>query len=141
MNTEILNRYKLIRNNVELTNVELELIESRKGKFKDDLSLSIKRGVKLTSDDNAEIYLATSLEDGHEEDATFINVVFKGICKSLGEIKGEEFKKYTYEQIVPLLLPYAREIISNTMVRMKLPIFVIPTMDVLESIRENDIQD
>lgn len=48
---------------------------------------------------------------------------------------------YMIDQVVPLLLPYVREIVSSTMARMNLPIFTIPTMDVLDSIEANLSKD
>lgn len=133
--------YKLIRYSVQVLDVELvELYckKNKRGNLGDsrEISLKISREVGEVSDEILDVYLAVKLTGPDE--FFDIELVYKGICRNLDKKLNEElFKEYAYNQIVPLLLPYARECISNTLARMQLPIYLIPTMDVLQTIEEN----
>lgn len=138
----MLDYYNLIRTNVQILNVELVTLECRKSENISgelDVDLNIERKVGSIDKEKGEIYLESKFE-AKNEDGVMISVfsVFKGYCKSTSDtLEEEDFKSYLYEQVVPLLLPYARECIASTMTRMNLQPFYIPTMDVLSSLKVN----
>jgi preprotein translocase subunit SecB len=137
----IMEYYQLIRNEVKLIDVELVSLQCAKNQNEqeeneDKILLKLHREVKLISEREAEIFLRAVV--GFENDGPFLfDLRYKGLCISVGELQDEDFEKYAYEQVVPLLLPYARECVSSTMARMALPIYTIPTMDVLQTIEVN----
>lgn len=63
-------------------------------------------------------------------------------CKGMFELKGgqkmeeSEYEKRLELQIVPQLLPYIRSAIASLSSLVRVPV-ILPTMDVLESIRQN----
>ncbi|ATH94561.1 protein-export chaperone SecB [Bacillus glycinifermentans] len=135
-----LDYYKFIRTSVQLSNVKLLSINCKnydKGVKDEQLSLVLNRAVNVVSDTKALIQLHTKVH--FEEGGPFsIEVVFQGETKLLDtNINKEDFERYNYDQVVPLLLPYARECVANLLARMNLPIYTIPTMDILESIKHN----
>lgn len=133
--------YKLIRYSVQVLDVELVELNCKKNKQGSlgdsrEISLKISREVGEISGEILDVYLAVKLIGPNE--FFDIELVYKGICRNLDKTLNEDlFKDNAYNQIVPLLLPYARECISNTLARMQLPIYLIPTMDVLQTIEEN----
>jgi len=140
----VLDYYKLIRNSVQILDVELVSLECSKSEnISSDanlgVNLEIQRKVELVDKLSGKIYLKAQFEAKHEDEILIsISLVYKGICKNTSETLGEEdFKHYLYDQVVPLLLPYARECISSIMTKMKLSAFYIPTMDVLNSLKVN----
>lgn len=139
----MLDYYKLIRNSAQILDVELISLECSKSEniSSDDMkvNLDIQRKVGSVDKLNGEIYLKVQFEVKNEDEILIsISLAYKGTCRNTSETLGEEdFKNYLYDQIVPLLLPYARECISSVMTKMKLSPFYIPTMDVLNSLRAN----
>lgn len=135
------NYYQLIRNSVKLIHAELKSLKSikRSEDFDDEDGVVIKlqRNVQLIDEDTAEIYLRAVV--GFEEEGPFLfDVVYKGVCINVNtELSNNEFEKYAHDQIVPLLLSYVRECIASTMARMDLPVFLLPTIDVLGSMEKN----
>lgn len=133
--------YKMIKNSVKLVEVELLSMNCYKrdtGKKEDkggEVHILLQRDVNLISSDQVEIILKSriGIEDGPFE----FNIVYKGLCVSSMELSNHQLEQYAYDQIVPLLLPYLRECVASTMARMRLPIFTLPTMDVLDSIEAN----
>lgn len=136
--------YKIIKNSIQFIDVELVDSVCRKidtlGNSNGQVNLKFSRNVKTIEEGKAIIYMTTYLTGPDE--LFYIEVTFKGVCKKIDKSISEEiFVKYAKEQIVPLLLPYAREYVSNTLVRMKLPIFLLPTIDILLSMEENNVED
>jgi preprotein translocase subunit SecB len=140
-----LDYYKLIRNNVQLTKVELISMECYKRDVKleeKQITLKLQSGVNLLDSKKAEAILRTIVGWEEEEEGPFLfTIVYRGICESKGEAEGEEFEEYVSHQVVSLLLPYARECVATTLARMNLPIYTIPTMDVLGSLHANKEAD
>ncbi|HHB2053553.1 protein-export chaperone SecB [Bacillus paramycoides] len=137
---ETLDYYKIIRNSVQLLDVKLEHLECNNYGYKrgekPEINLKIQRKTKIMNEKQVKISLQVVLD--FEENAPFhFKVIYSGVCEAMKELEEEEFEQYAYEQVVPLLLPYVRECITNTLSRMKLPIFYLPTIDVLETIKVN----
>ncbi|MEK6449719.1 protein-export chaperone SecB [Priestia aryabhattai] len=136
--------YKLIANSVQLSDVELISMKCLNKGFsneKDEQTVSIKMQRKVEMKNNTEAILFLRTIVGGENSPFLFDIVYKGVCNSLADITVEQFEQYAYVQVVPLLLPYARECITSTMARMGLPIFTLPTMDILDSYEENDASD
>jgi len=100
------------------------------------LDMAIQGKTELIDSTKAVIYLKVTL--GRKQDYPFyIDIVHKGLCYSNGEVKDGELEKYANDQIIPLLLPYARESVSSIMTKMNLPVYTIPTIDVLGTLKVN----
>lgn len=129
-------KYQLLANSIQLVDVELDTLEAKRlqgdsGKLNIELTRRIE-----SAPSGVAIFLRVILE--FEEDGPFrIITIHKGICEASGDISEEEINDYAYHHVVPLLLPYARECIANTITRMGLPAFPLPTMDVLKSMAAN----
>lgn len=137
---EILDYYKIIKTTIQLTEVELKKMYcENRGMFEGfdtTVDIKLKRKVINVSKNDAKIELDAQV--GSDKTPFFFDIEYTGICESKNtEINKETLEKYAYDNIVPLLLPYVRECVSSTMARMQLPVFTIPTMDVLNSMEEN----
>jgi preprotein translocase subunit SecB len=138
---ETLEYYKFIRNSIQFHNVELVSMNCMKRDLNlvkesgNEVYISLHREVKLLSENQAEITLHSKIgiEDGPFE----FDIVYKGHCNAMIELSNLQFEQYAYDQVVPLILPYVRECVASTMARMGLPIFTLPTMDVLDAIEAN----
>lgn len=137
---ETLEYYKFIRTSVQLENVRLISLNCSINEENPDnknLTLDLGRAVKVVSDTEALLRLNTRVY--FEGGGPFsIDVIYEGGASlTKDEIDRESFEKYSFDQVVPLLLPYARECVANVLARMGFPIYTIPTMDVLESMKQN----
>lgn len=138
---ETLEYYKFIRNSVQLVDAELVSFNCLK-RFPNEINneskevqILLQREVNLISEKKAELFLRSKV--GIDEGIFEFDILFKGVCVATDELNKVSFEQYVYNQVVPLLLPYVRECIASTMARMKLPIFTLPTMDILDSLEAN----
>ncbi|WP_328699292.1 protein-export chaperone SecB [Bacillus safensis] len=135
-------QYEIAYNSIQLQNVQLESLNCvNRGidQFDDnsELDLEFFRKVDLENETESKIYLKTIV--GFKEKGPFlIEMVYSGECKLLDDDEVQNFKDYCDKQVVPLLLPYIRENVSNTLIRMGLPNFTVPTIDVVASYIKND---
>lgn len=141
---KLLEEYIIAKNSIQLIDVELMVLNSEKNiaveKEGKGLSLEIKREVGAIDGNVLDAFLHVDIVG--PDDLFKIHLVLRGICNRFDlEITDNKFKEYAHSQIVPLLLPYARECISNTLNRMKLPIFYLPTIDVLDTLKVNKKND
>jgi len=143
---EELEYYKLIRNSIQLQDVRLLSLEFRsndweKERPKSGISLQIHRSAQVLDERRAEINLQVGISFKEDKGPFNANITYGGLCVATQELNEEEFKEYVYEQVVPLLLPYVRECVSSTLAKMRLPIFYLPTIDVLETLKKNKIKE
>lgn len=138
---ELMEYYTICANSVQLAEVKLEQMNCinrglKENSVEQEIEISLQRSVELISSSKAEIAL-TARVGFEEEGPFFFYIVYSGICKLLDPSKEDDFEKYSYDQVVPLLLPYVRECVASTLSRMDLPIFTIPTIDVLKTLEVN----
>ncbi len=67
-----------------------------------------------------------------------IEVVYSGTFKANKEIYEEQMQDWVEAQIVPQLLSYSRSVISHLTSLMAIPPISLPTMDVIESLEQNN---
>lgn len=142
-----LENYRIVANSIQLKSVRLyRLSVERKqesiGK-EAKVRLNFKRSVKLKKGNNGRNELLIFLETKFEEiGGNFtISFVYEGLVKSKEDIETDTFKDYAYQQVIPLLLPYARTTLTSLLMQMKLPGFEIPTIDVMQSRAANGDSD
>ncbi|MED4705224.1 protein-export chaperone SecB [Bacillus velezensis] len=137
---DLMGYYTLCANSVQLDEVKLEQMNcinrGLENRVENEVEISLQRRVELIDSSKAEIALRARV--GFEEEGPFFfDIVYSGICNLSDPSKEDEFEKYTYDQVVPLLLPYVRECVASMLSRMGLPIFTIPTIDVLKTLEVN----
>lgn len=142
---DVWNYYKMIRYNIQLADVELVEMECKKNDdFENEKELQLKSLVETKSelvDGECFIYSRVILDFNGEEPGEgpfFIKVAYRGVCIQNGSLDEETFKTQSEEQAVTFLLPYLRECVSELLSRMKLPIYYLPTLDVLQSMKANN---
>ncbi|EJQ61748.1 protein-export chaperone SecB [Bacillus mycoides] len=136
--------YKLIRNSVQLQDVRLISMECRNlisdsNEGEREVTVRVKRSVELLDEQCAEIMMQAWVGFENQDGPFEFQITYGGLCVSDEGLPEEDFKEYAYNQVVPLLLPYVRECVSSTMARMNMPIFYLPTLDVLETLKANEI--
>ncbi|MEX3746520.1 hypothetical protein [Lysinibacillus xylanilyticus] len=141
-NQEFLNELNFQRNSIQLRDVELLEIKFTNigiDEYK-DLPFQLNRHAEI-EEKHVNIYLIAII--GDEEKSGFnMEVKYKGEVYSVEDEMGmEELKNYALQHVIPMLLPYVREVSSSIINRTDLPYFMLPTLDVinyLKSIRENE---
>lgn len=131
-------KYKTIKNHVQLQEVELvSLACERLAGNNTEIQMNTERKIDVINEKTVEIFLRVNID--FESDAPFrMTVVYKGTCVSLVDINEETLKNYAFSIAVSLLLPYARECVASTMARMGLPVFNLPTIDILATLQGNE---
>lgn len=143
---ETIEYYTLIRNNVQLQDVRLismeckNLISDANEGENREVIVRIRRGVELLDKQHAEITMQAFIGFEDQNGPFEFKIIYGGLCVCQESLPEEEFHEYAYNQVVPLLLPYVRECVSNTMARMNMPIYYLPTLDVLETLKSNEIE-
>lgn len=142
---ETLEYYKIIKNKVQFVHAELvsmncvknEVTPEHEGEEEKsyEVKISMSREVGTVLENKADFFLHSKV--GIPEGPFDFEITYKGVCIATDELDKVSFEQYVYNQIVPLLLPYVRECVSSTMARMSLPIFTLPTMDILDSLEAN----
>ncbi|ATC52505.1 MULTISPECIES: protein-export chaperone SecB [Bacillus] len=140
--TTIYKQYEIAYNSIQLQNVQLESLNCINRGIEEfdensELDLEFFRKVDLENETKAKISLKAIV--GFKEKGPFlIEMVYSGECTLLDNDEMLNFKDYCDKQVVPLLLPYIRENVSNTLIRMSLPNFTVPTIDVVASYIKNE---
>jgi len=141
---ESLENYKIVSNSIQLQNVKLRDVSVvSNGEISEELNvrLNFKRGIEsLGASDKENNEVLVILKTIFEETSGKFSVSFtyEGLVEAKDEeLESEILEKYAYQQVVPLLLPYARMTLNFLLTQMHLPHFEIPTIDVMRSREEN----
>lgn len=134
---------QLVRHPVQLRDVVVEKIECNRYEHSHDLQsheveLNIKPSThaKIIDSNTAIAYLTIEIETKSEPKVLEIKVNLRGTCTT--DDKDEErLKEFTEVNALPLLLPWAREIISNLTVKMGFPPIMLPTINVRKTLEAN----
>lgn len=142
---EEMNTYKLSRDTVQLIAVDTLSMSVRKikpiaGKGK-RLNLSINKEVIRAKEETDTIKGTIGVQiyvmDEHDERCAVINVFQMGIFRAGKKLEMNEFYHRVDVQLVPQLISYVRSAVSILAAESGLAPIVLPTMDVLKSMREN----
>lgn len=139
-NKDFLDELNFQRNSIQLRSVELlECNFENLGIDEyEDLPFELNKQAEIDGD-HVNIYLTAIL--GNEEKSGFkMKVKYKGVVHSVVEMGMEELQNYALQHVIPMLLPYVREVSSSLINRTDLPYFMLPTLDVinyLKSTRDN----
>lgn len=79
--------------------------------------------------------VAGLMRPDNEEEVMEIVALYRGRFEANPDAMADDLEQWVDMQVAPLLLPYARVIVSDTSIRMGYPPITLPTMDVLESIK------
>lgn len=133
--------YELIRSQVQLTNVYLHELRVKRCNGNDNkLRLRVLYSHDNHHGNSMDIYMKVEI-DFMDNGPFELTCVYKGELKASDTLEDDEFVKFAEAHAVPFLLPYVRECISSTLARMQLPIYMLPTIDILESMRSFDVKD
>ncbi|WP_052414724.1 hypothetical protein [Paenibacillus sp. FSL R5-0345] len=139
-----LKAYNFARIGVQLEKVILEEITTKKNCDEVDANYVVKLefGTKTTVIDEETVdgYLRIVVNLQQEENDSNdleIVVVYRGRFVRNPESSITNLEQWVDMQVVPLLLSYIRMTVSNVSVQMGFDPIVIPTMDVLESVKLN----
>lgn len=134
-NQKFIDEISFQRNSIQLINAELINVDFRnfgnapEGKKK--LNFQLSNDIEMV-DKKAEIFLTAII--GSEKSTGFeMEIVYKGIVIATpgSGLTEEELKEYANQHIVPMLLPYIREVSTSLISRTTLSRFILPTLDVL----------
>lgn len=141
-NEKVYKYYRLIKFNVQLEDVALVEMECHQNEefFEGSppLRVTIGHRSELIDEEVVDIYVKVTLAF-EEKGPFYISTTYKGKClKNVeSDISTEVFEEQALSQAVPLLLPYIRECMSNTVTRMGYSPFYLPTLDILNSLAVN----
>ena len=126
------NEYIISRDDVQMDRLTLNDIKvqcfDRKAFSNDvkNLGIHIKRNLKKIGTQDVE---GTCVE---------MDLIHIGNFHALKEMTEEEFIHRVYVQMVPQIFPYIRSAVSGLSAMMGIPPLVLPTMDILRSIKVNE---
>lgn len=142
---EAIEKYLFSKTNIQLTSASLESVKVAKSNsdITTNLHNEISFGKRMSAvkDNGIEAFLKVNIEsksawDGPE--VLEIEVVYKGFFQSKENIKIDDFSNWVDVQVVPQLVPYARGLIASISTQMMVDPIVLPTMDIIQSIIENE---
>lgn len=139
------NEYIISRDDVQMDRLTLNDIKvqcfDRKAFSNDvkNLGIHIKRNLKKIGTQDVEGTLETHIEI-RKDDITCVemDLIHIGNFHALKEMTEEEFIHRVYVQMVPQIFPYIRSAVSGLSAMMGIPPLVLPTMDILRSIKVNE---
>lgn len=137
-NRDVLNNLIFQRNSIQLRYVELLEVSFENVGINEytDLPFAIYRNAE-NENDYVNIYLTAEI--GSLEVTGFkMTVKYKGQVYAVQDINKEELKNYALQNVVPMLLPYVREVSSSLISRTELPNFMLPTLDVINYLKSLD---
>ncbi len=144
----IYEEYKLSRHVIQMTDARIigcnfENITPFLDDFSFNIKFFLKRSVKLISPNECHGLLHAHIEifSKKKDDVPIMPIDIKCLGRfSLAKdenLKEDEFVKQVALQLVPQLLPYVREILSTISTMSLARPIILPTMDVIQSIRIN----
>lgn len=145
----IFEKYNVVKMNVQLKEAFLEdvLIDKRRevtdGNYTNEISFATK--IEKVTENLTKGYLKTIVEvrnmESNENDI-IIDVVYSGLFEANSAFNESEMplEEWVDYQVVPQLLPYSRAIITTMTAHMDIPPIKLPTMDILNSIKENQLE-
>jgi preprotein translocase subunit SecB len=110
-----------------------------KGDYKNDISFEIR--TEKRSEDEYRGYLKTAIHcmnAATEEVELYIEVVYSGDFKTTKQLEEYQMIELVEAQIVPQLLSYSRSLITHLTSLMNIPSILLPTIDVIESLENNN---
>lgn len=143
----IFDEYKFSRHMIQMRDARIigcdfENKNPFSGESSFNIKFSLKRNVKLISPDLCHGFLYAHIDIASKKDDKLVMPIdikcMGNFILSEGESLGEdEFVRQVALQLVPQLLPYVRELLSTiSTMSLAVPI-ILPTMDVIQSIRLN----
>lgn len=145
---EAFDLYQLAKTNIYLESAEIEAINVNKevSQLEGDYIKEITFGKKTEYINEKEIYGYLRVEvlckksDSKKVDLQ-ITTIHRGHFVSKESVDKGNLEDWTEIQIIPQLLPYSRSLISSITSQMSIPPIMLPTMDILESIKVNRNED
>lgn len=138
--------YKMSRDSIQLVkayiiNCHCELVEDLDKKMQYTLSQHIFMKQERISEKELHGNVKTEVTVSRKNDNTpmvKITVECKGIFNIMDDdISREEEERRLNLQLVPQLLPYIRSSITSISAMMNIPPVILPTIDIIKSIKEN----
>lgn len=139
MEEQFINQISFERNAIQLIEVELwnVLFSNNREHMIEDTQLDFELHTRTVGVTSSEIDIFLLAIIGDEEKTGFsMHIEYRGRVNSTKEdILNEELEEYAQQNIIPMLLPYIREISSALISRTKLPTLMLPTLDVINHIK------
>ncbi len=142
---EIFKKYKMAKMEIQLEEVYLEEVNIDR---KSDLEsteyineIQFSKRIDPIDESSSKGYLKTDVLCRNSTTNNIdieISVVYSGVFKALASLDKSQLESFIDVQLVPQLLSYSRTLITNLTSQMDIPPIQLPTMDVLESLKEND---
>lgn len=149
---------KLIKHPIQLINVEMIKCNINKNISEDisfndiNLKINLQASGEISERDSRtgytflEITIQTNSEEG-KESPFYINIAYRGTCKieNKYDINDDNiyasYNKFLETQALKLLFPYIRTVVDELMIKMDLKPIKLPTIDVIQTIKNIDDSD
>ena len=129
------NKIQLLKVQLVEMSVHLESAYDLKD-IREKLSIQLSNGSRIINENNGETYLEVRMSIEEETSVPLeINIKYTGQCRTDALLSEEDFKAFLEYQSIPLLWPYIRQGISDTMAKMSIPPILLPTIDVIVTLR------
>lgn len=142
---EAIEKYLFSKTNIQLTTASLETLKVVK--HIPDITtnlhneISFGKGMSPVKNNEIEAFLRVLIESKSSWDGPTVietEMIYKGVFQSKEQIESDDFINWTDVQVVPQLVPYARGLIASISTQMMIEPIILPTMDIIQSIIENE---
>ncbi|EGA88436.1 hypothetical protein GPDM_15154 [Planococcus donghaensis MPA1U2] len=110
-------------------------------KIKDHLAIQLSNGSRIIDKYRGEALLEMRMVVEDSECPLEVVIKYVGQCRTVSELTEDELKIFLEYQSIPLLWPYIRQAVSDTMTKMSIPPILLPTIDVLETLKNRYSSD
>ncbi|RAK20350.1 preprotein translocase subunit SecB [Anoxybacillus vitaminiphilus] len=136
--------YVLAKTNIQLKEASLESVHIDKikplqnGKYMNEIIFG--KRLELINEKEIDAFLRTVVNSREEDSGDVvlkIEIIYRGRFVTKTSISKQQLEHWTDIQTVPQLLPYTRSLIASLTSHMSIAPIVLPTMDILESLKLN----
>lgn len=142
---DLFKEYKLAKHNVQLMEAILVSLQTKRNEedFGAELTFAMNFSYRfeLISETTAYGFLRTMMQGRDrktEEERCEFFVEHRGTFECREPLSPDDFRQFLDIQVVPQLLPYARTTISQVSGWFDIPTVNLPTMDIIQSLLENE---
>ncbi|MCL6612690.1 MAG: protein-export chaperone SecB [Peptococcaceae bacterium] len=112
-----------------------DIFDKNTSEDKVGVNINVSTRAKLINSHQAYAYLSIKIVSSDPK-VIDLEVILRGLCHASDSNK-KLLKKFIEAQALPLLLPWARELISSLTIKMGMPPLMLPLVSVLETLENN----
>jgi len=122
---------------ISIADARIKVLKDQIPEKQPKLGLDVSTTSKLLSEDTAHIFLNLKVVFTEGDPSFDFKLKLKGIIKAINPCSKKDLQQFIDNQVVPLLWPFARELVYTLTNRMGFPPLMLPTINVYQTIDKN----